>query len=31
MALILDHANGIATDNRLASLRIVCSNCAAQV
>jgi hypothetical protein len=29
MALILDHANGIATDNRLDNLRIVCPNCAA--
>jgi hypothetical protein len=29
MALILDHVNGIATDNRLENLRIVCPNCAA--
>ena len=29
MALILDHANGVATDNRLENLRIVCPNCAA--
>ncbi|MFL5896097.1 MAG: hypothetical protein ACJ76Z_13435 [Thermoleophilaceae bacterium] len=29
MSLILDHANGIATDNRLQNLRIVCPNCAA--
>jgi hypothetical protein len=29
MALILDHVNGIPTDNRLANLRIVCANCAA--
>ena len=29
MALILDHINGVATDNRLENLRIVCSNCAA--
>lgn len=28
MALILDHTNGIATDNRLENLRIVCANCA---
>lgn len=29
MALILDHINGIANDNRLENLRIVCPNCAA--
>jgi ferredoxin len=29
MALILDHINGVATDNRFANLRIVCPNCAA--
>jgi HNH endonuclease len=27
MSLILDHVNGIATDNRLENLRIVCPNC----
>jgi transposase-like protein len=27
MALILDHINGVADDNRLANLRIVCANC----
>jgi catechol 2,3-dioxygenase-like lactoylglutathione lyase family enzyme len=29
MSLILDHINGISTDNRLENLRIVCPNCAA--
>ncbi len=29
MALILDHINGIANDNRLENLRIICPNCAA--
>jgi hypothetical protein len=29
MSLILDHINGIATDNRLTNLRIVCPNCSA--
>ena len=29
MSLILDHINGVATDNRLGNLRIVCPNCAA--
>jgi hypothetical protein len=28
MALILDHINGVATDNRITNLRIVCPNCA---
>ena len=27
MALILDHINGVADDNRLENLRIVCANC----
>ena len=27
MALILDHVNGVRTDNRLENLRIVCPNC----
>jgi hypothetical protein len=27
MSLILDHINGVADDNRLANLRIVCPNC----
>lgn len=29
MALILDHINGVATDNRIHNLRVVCPNCAA--
>jgi hypothetical protein len=29
IALILDHINGVADDNRLENLRIVCPNCAA--
>lgn len=29
MSLILDHVNGVADDNRLENLRIVCANCAA--
>jgi protein-arginine kinase activator protein McsA len=29
MALVLDHINGVADDNRLENLRIVCPNCAA--
>jgi hypothetical protein len=29
MSLILDHINGVSTDNRLENLRVVCPNCAA--
>jgi hypothetical protein len=29
LALILDHVNGVANDNRLENLQIVCPNCAA--
>jgi ferredoxin len=29
MSLILDHINGVPTDNRIENLRIVCPNCAA--
>jgi hypothetical protein len=29
MALILDHINGVANDNRIQNIRIVCPNCAA--
>ena len=29
MSLILDHINGVATDNRIENLQIVCPNCAA--
>lgn len=29
MSLILDHINGVPTDNRLGNLRVVCPNCAA--
>ncbi len=29
MALVLDHINGVADDNRLENLQIVCPNCAA--
>jgi hypothetical protein len=29
MSLILDHINGVPTDNRIENLRIVCANCAA--
>lgn len=29
MSLILDHINGVSTDNRLENLQIVCPNCAA--
>lgn len=31
IALILDHVNGVATDNRLENLRIVCPNCNASL
>lgn len=29
MSLILDHINGVPTDNRIENLQIVCANCAA--
>ncbi|HEY8638228.1 MAG TPA: hypothetical protein VIL64_03215 [Solirubrobacteraceae bacterium] len=29
MSLVLDHVNGVADDNRLGNLQIVCANCAA--
>jgi hypothetical protein len=29
MSLVLDHINGVSTDNRIENLRMVCPNCAA--
>jgi hypothetical protein len=31
MTLVLDHVNGIHTDNRLSNLRFVCNNCDSQL